>query len=288
MRNLTIKRTKCFVACLAKMKVYIEDNANGEILINNVPCRKIGELKNGEEKTFEVEESAAKVFVIADKLSKEFCNEFYQLPEGSEDICLTGKNKYNLASANAFRFDNNESGEALYNRKYGKRKGLVVVIASLLVGIIIGLVSSSLLFPDTEVKNKKFSTKGITITLTNEFQKVKDKRFVAAYGTEEVSVFILKEEFSISQGFEDYTLEQYAEMMIEANGLTTAELGYKDELTYFTYNAENTETDKNIVYYSYVYKSDNAFWAVQFAVEDKNVEKYEKQIFKWAKTVKFK
>ena len=50
MRTLTIKRAKSFVACLAKMKVYVEDPTSREIVINNVPCRKLGDLKNGEEK----------------------------------------------------------------------------------------------------------------------------------------------------------------------------------------------------------------------------------------------
>jgi hypothetical protein len=37
-------------------------------VINNIRCRKLGELKNNEEKTFEIDENQAKVFVIADKL----------------------------------------------------------------------------------------------------------------------------------------------------------------------------------------------------------------------------
>lgn len=49
MRNLTIKREKSFVGSLAKMKVYIEDPTSNEICINDISCRKIGDLKNGEE-----------------------------------------------------------------------------------------------------------------------------------------------------------------------------------------------------------------------------------------------
>jgi hypothetical protein len=55
MRNLTIKREKTFVGSLMKVHVYIEDHFNSEITINNVPCRKLGDLKNNEEKTFEIE-----------------------------------------------------------------------------------------------------------------------------------------------------------------------------------------------------------------------------------------
>jgi hypothetical protein len=105
MRNLTIKRTKSFVACLVKMKIYLEDPMASELVINNVPCRKLGELKNGEEKTFVIGENSAKVFVIADTLSRNYCNEYYQLPDGQDDIFLSGKNDFNPASGNAFRFD---------------------------------------------------------------------------------------------------------------------------------------------------------------------------------------
>lgn len=52
MRNLTIKRTKSFVACAARMKVYIEDPAAGDTTICGVVCRKLGDLKNGASETF--------------------------------------------------------------------------------------------------------------------------------------------------------------------------------------------------------------------------------------------
>ena len=140
MRKLTIKRTKSFVACLMKIKIYIEDRTAGDFTINDIPCRKLGDLKNGEEKTFEIGEQAAKVFVIIDNLSKNYCNEFYELPEGQEDIYLSGKNRFNPASGNAFRFDNNESADALANRKSGTRKGLVVLIVALAVGVVVGAI----------------------------------------------------------------------------------------------------------------------------------------------------
>ncbi len=50
MRNLTILRRKKAAAALGKMKVYIEDPFSNELDIKDVPCRKLGELKNGVEK----------------------------------------------------------------------------------------------------------------------------------------------------------------------------------------------------------------------------------------------
>lgn len=146
MRTLTIKRTKRFVAFLVKMKIYVEDPTSDEIVINKVPCRKLGTLKNGEEKSFQIDDGAAKVFAIADQLSKDYCNEYYQLPEGTEDIFLSGRNHFNPASGNAFRFDGNDNEEIIANRKKNNVKGVVVLIVSIIVGAILGFLIANSLF----------------------------------------------------------------------------------------------------------------------------------------------
>jgi len=138
MRNLTIKRTKSFVGCLAKMKVYIEDAASSEIIINNVPCRKIGELKNGENKAFQIGAESVRIFVIADKVSKGFCNEFYVIPEGEDDVLLAGACKFNPASGNAFQFDNNDNEAVLKNRKHNTHIGIIILIIACIVGFCVG------------------------------------------------------------------------------------------------------------------------------------------------------
>ena len=145
MRNLTIQRRKTFVACAMKVKVYIEDATSNEIVIGGVACRKLGDVKNGETKTFQIDNNSARVFVIADKLSKNYCSEFYQLPEGSEDVFLSGKNYFNPLAGNPFRFDNNDNPEVLENRKKGKRVGTIVMIVAMVVGFIIGFALTSAL-----------------------------------------------------------------------------------------------------------------------------------------------
>lgn len=140
MRNLTIKREKTFVACLGKFKVYIEDENSNELTIRNTPCRKLGELKNGTESTFTIDDTAAKIFVIADKMSKEYCNEMYKIPAGTEDIYLKGKPTFSLSSGNAFRFENNTDPEAIKNRDVGKRKGSNVFLIAIIIGFIVGFM----------------------------------------------------------------------------------------------------------------------------------------------------
>ena len=296
MRNLTIRRTKSFVGCLGKMKIYIEDPASSEMTINHLSCRKIGELKNGEEKTFPIEEREAKIFVIADKISKDFCNEYYQLPEGQEDIFLSGKNKFNPAAGNAFRFDNNESAGVAENRKRGTRKGLIVLAVAAVVGILVGsaigsTVVSSLLSGKSP-KAKTFSgDNGMRITLTDEFRettvKMSDGSDRVAYESKEVAVFVLREAFTLMEGFEDYSVNQYIQLVIQANNLKSVEKKSADGLSSFVYTYTNPETGDVYQFSSYVYKTDDAFWTVQFSTLSKNKEKYAARMTEWAKSVTF-
>ena len=288
MRNLTVKRNKSFVGCAMKIKIYIEDAELGDTDINGVRCRKLGELKSGEEKVFDVSYASAKVFAIADSLSKNYCNDFYVIPEGTEDVFISGKNKYNPTGGNPFLFDNNDNPEALANRKKGKKKGALITVAAILVGFIIGFAIS--FGSECSPRDKKFSVDGMTITLNSNFEKVdvdKEHKYDASYGSEEVAVLVLKEEFSLVEGFEDYTLEEYAELLVEANGLSS-DVKIKDGMTFFDYQKKSSKDQKIYRYRAYVYKSDDAFWMIQFAIETKNYDDYADSIDEWARSVSFK
>ena len=287
MRNLTIKREKSFVGSLAKMKVYIEDPTSNEICINDISCRKIGDLKNGEEKTFQIDEQEVKIYVIADKLSKNYCNEFYQLPAGQEDVFLSGKNKFNPANGNAFRFDNNESEENIANRKRGTRKGLLILIIAAIIGAVVGYSITSGLFSDKTPDAKDFSSNGMSIRLTDEFIKTDIENYTVAYDSKNVAVFALKEAFALADGFQNYTLEQYGNLVLKNNNLSASELQNLDGLTEFEYEFTNPNTKDTYKYFSFVYKADDAFWLVQFATLTENVNEYRAQILEWAKTVSF-
>ena len=289
MRNLTIKRTKSFVGCLAKMKVYIEDNSSSEI-INNTFCRKIGELKNGEEKTFEIDNESQKVYVIADKLSKNFCFEFYEIPKGEDDIYLTGKNKYNPIVGNPFRFDNNDNPEVIKNRKKNNKKGLVILLAAMVVGFLVGGVIGIIIsnFIDNEPPSPKtFQAEGMSITLTDEFEEVGVESHTIAYGSSKVAVLVLKEPFSLADGFENLTLEEYSDLIMTANNFTNIEITTQNGVPHFVYVSENPNNKSTYKYFSYLYKTDDAFWMIQFAVLVENEEECAPQIKEWAKTIKF-
>lgn len=287
MRNLTIKRQKSFVACLGKMKVYIEDPMANDLVIKGVYCRKLGELKNGEEKTFQIGDNAAKVFVVADALSKDFCNEFYPLPEGTEDIFLSGANKYNPINGNAFRFNGVADEEVKKNRKSGLWIGLAVLSIAMIIGIIIGLVGGINSFMKLVSKEKTFSDEGMSITLTEAFLVADYEGFTTCYDSTNVAVFVIKEDFTLMEELGDYTLVQYGELVTANNGLDASVLKTTNDLLYFERAYEAEDLEQTYMYYVFLYKAEDAFWIVEFATLIENVEYYLDDIFVWADSVEF-
>ena len=287
MRNLTIKRAKSFVACLVKMKIYIEDPTAAELYISGTPCRKLGNLKNGKEVTFQIGDAAARIYVIADTASKDYCNEYYQLPEGQEDIVLTGKNKFNPAAGNPFRFDNNTSQGVQAQRKKNSKIGTIVLIVAAVLGGIIGFFFGYGGLSTKAPEPKTFVTGGMSITLTDAFQKMAVDGYDAAYDSRNVAVFALKEPLSLVEGFADYGLTDYAELLLEVNNQTDKEIKTQQGRTYFDYSYQNPETEALYHYYTYVYKTEDAFWAVQFALLESDVPAFADQITQWAASVTF-
>lgn len=283
MRNLTIKREKRFVACLGKMKVYIEDADSDDLTINGSPCRFLGTLKNGEEKTFAVAEAAAKVFVIADKLSKGFCNEFYPLPEGQEDIVLAGRNCFNPASGNAFRFDGVTDEAVLKNRKKGVRIGIVVLIAAALVGFIIGF-APTLAALSGQGNPQEFTAENFQITLTSKFSETTVPNYTVAFESRDVIVLGLSESRNIFSDLGVDSLTDYSKVVQQANGHD--ETIHKDDgFLYYEYQYTDPSSGQTFHYYTMMYKGAFHFWIVQFATLEEKAEDYRQSIMQWARSV---
>lgn len=285
MRNLFIKRNKNLAGCLAKLKVYIEDYTYGETKIDGVPCRKLGTLKNGEEKAFLIPDNAARIYVIADSLSKNFCNEFYNLPEGQYDIYLSGQCKFNPATGNAFRFDGVTDDAVLKNRKKGTKIGIIILIVAIIVGFIIGFITN---FMNGAGETKQFKCEEMQITLTDEFMKVPVDSFDACYANEDMAVFILREDFSIMEGLDNYSLQEYGEASLDANDIKDiSEVKKNNGIMYYDYEWYNAEEGTTYYYYTTIFKSEDAFWTIQFAVTAEEVDEYMPQIIEFSETITF-
>ncbi len=291
MRNLSIKRHKSFVGCLVKTKLYIEDATASELIINSIPCRKLGEIKNGEQKTFEIGEQAARVFAIVDTLSKDYCNEYYTLEHGEDDLFLSGKHNFNPANGNAFRFDNNQSDGIAENRKKGSKKGLIVLLIAALIGLCVGVASTLPmvlgLLSDSAPQEKTFVSEGMSITLTDEFTEVEVDNYTVAYDSRDIAVLALQEAVLLADGEENYTLEEYAKLIMQNNSLDPNQLATTDGLTHFTYTATIPDTNDTYGYFTCIYEDGATFWIVQFATLEQNIDEYSQQFLEWAKSVEF-
>ncbi len=283
MRTLTITRQKRFVACMAAMQVYLE-SPNGDTRINNVPCIKLGRLKNGQTEIFSVPEEACRIFIIADKFTKNCCSEVYQLPAGTDPVSLTGKNRFRPFSGNPFYIDGNDSAEAQAHRKKSSRKFWVIMAIACLLGFLVGFaVTSGLL----SLKPKVFTYDSMSITLDTSFRKTNYQGYTVCYDSSSVAVFCLEEKFSLMDGMEDLSKKEYAELVIQANQLKNVSATTSDGLTWFDYEWTNPETGVEYYYFSTVHKEKDAFWLIQFAVELENKAEYADQLPQWAKTVSF-
>lgn len=287
MRKLTIKRKKSFVASLAKLKVYIEDPA-GELDITGIKCRLLGTLANGEEKSFYIEENAAKAFVIADKMSRDYCYDCRNLPEGNEDIYLTGKNAFNPATGNAFRFEGGTDEEVAKRHKESKKGGLIVLITAIVIGLTAGwIIGSGVIYSKKKATPKDFSYEEMTITLTALF-KEEEVEGRTVFTSNDVAVFVLRENFVAGDiDLSGYTVRGYAELARENNPVM-ADATYEETdgvpNMVYTYAGDDGKT---YVYFTTFYKSSDAFWIVQYFVNESGYESRKPKFIEWAKTVHF-
>ena len=290
MRYLTVRREKSFVACLVKSHVYIEDPYYGDTTIGGVRCRKLGDLKNGSEMTFTIGDEAARVYVICDKLSKDFCNDFFLVPAGNFNVLLVGKHEMNPISGNAFRFYGNDHPEAQQNRKRGGRIGLIVLIVAVVVGFLIGLLSGIMGAMNEEAQPKTFTTGDITITLTDDFDEGDIDGYDAVWESWEAMVVVLEEPFdTLTEVMEDpaaATVREFAELHRDSNE-KTAPIETEDGLTRYCYEWTDEESGVTYRYYTYLYKSADSFWMVQFFIDAEDAAEYQDLIPQWAQSVTF-
>ena len=161
-------------------------------------------------------------------------------------------------------------------------------VSILLVFVMVLLTAVSCQKPDAEPKNKIFNSNGMTITLTDEFHESSYQGYTACYESSKVAVFVLKESFSLQEGFEDFTLDEYAELVLQSNSSKSpSAISKKDGLTSMEYKFFNENTNQTYKYFSVMYKGPDAFWLVQFACVENIYDAQKDSFVTWAKTVKF-
>lgn len=137
-------------------------------------------------------------------------------------------------------------------------------------------------------KTQSFTKAGMTIDLNENFKEESIVNFTGYYVSTDIIVVTLKENYSLFEGTQygpNTSLKEYAELVIHANGFENKEVIEEDGLTGFRYEKEIN--GKDLSYFAYVYKCDDAFWLVQFAVEKEYAEEKKDEIVDFAKSVRF-
>jgi len=171
MRNLTVRRNKAYPSSIVKMRVYIEDPTAGYVFINGIPCRMLGELKNGEESTYQIGDYAAKLYLTQEKRGSLVKESFYPIPEGTEDLTVSGKNILDMIKTNPFIFDDIGDPIPPEERKKSVRTGNIVMWTVLLISYIIGRLLFSLPSLTDKADKITFNVENMQITLTEEFKE---------------------------------------------------------------------------------------------------------------------
>ena len=145
------------------------------------------------------------------------------------------------------------------------------------------------LFSDPFSADKKtFSSNGMEITLTKAFKETSFEGYTVCYDSSKAAVFALKEEFSLTEGLEALTLEQYHDLVLQANAAKNPERGENvGSIPTMLYNFYNEEKKTEYRYFAAMYKADDAFWIVQFACEEDLFDTYEPYFVEAGKTVVF-
>ena len=291
MRNLIISRKKRFVACLGKLKIMIADPFSGDVDINGVMTRKIGELKNGETGTFAIGEEATEIYVIADGASKSFCVDMYPIEAGTEDVVLSGKNVLNPAAGNPFEFDNPPGATVEYRKAHRRatRAAWLILILGVVIGVVFFTVTLKVVLPkltaQAEPAPRTFSVYGLDIELSDDYEASAQDDLLYSE-KRDVAVTFLREDFSLEAGFGSLTLREYIEAVRETVDVDVIYMTTSKNTPCFRFVRNFDGVDW--VYYAFAYKGTECFWLVQFFMPleiERNVKSY---VFERADSVSWK
>ena len=163
------------------------------------------------------------------------------------------------------------------------KKGMVVMLIALLCGAVIGFGITSMVLGVGNGRAKDFTVGDITITLTEGFTKQSYPGCYVAFGSDRVEVYVTRDDLSAATKY--FTEEQYASYIITHNGFADCQPQVDDGLVYFV--AKQTLKGETILHYTYVYKTSEDFWLVEFALRESAANSRRDDISEWAHSVKF-
>lgn len=299
MRNLTIINNTTHVPSLSKTKIYVEDHAMPDTVINGIPCRKLGVVKNGESATFKIAEKPAIVFAVTSRGLKNYYSECYEINGEYGDVVLSGKRHFSPFKASPFVFEGGGSEEVNENRKKAFKKlmmgvliffGALVLLSTLFnMGSFIGsFEGGAVSVPEwkEEAPEKNFSVNGMSITLTENFYDFKDNNYTVVFDSQKMTIFVSEVTYENKEEFDKLTAKSFLESQISSHNFENVEVQNEDDLWYFIVATQSSNSSIN-VNYAFGFKTDKSCWLVNFVLSESNFENLKDDIFAWAKSIKF-
>ena len=106
--------------------------------------------------------------------------------------------------------------------------------------------------------------------------------FDFSYTCEDVAILGFSEDFETYPDLKNYTVKEYGELTIEYGEFgSDVRLQEQDGLNYFEFVSDEYK------YFACVYKTEKAFWVIQFATDTAQYDSYRSDFDEWARTVEF-
>lgn len=172
-------------------------------------------------------------------------------------------------------------------------KNIVKRMAAVLISIILVLSITGCSSNDP----KDFTVEEMTITLTESFTQGEIETQTAYFTDQEYIVTVLREdftEFKLMGMPTDMDVATYASIVLDENEIEADIEIYESEVEDYSYvvgfTYDRVIEENTVTYFAAVYRSDAAYWFIQFASPIDNSVGFEEakpQFIEWAKSVRF-
>lgn len=272
---------------LAKMNpIIFIPTVGGEYIIDGIECKKVRPLLCFSQMTFDVGVDD-KEFLLVTESDKENLGIFKCLiPDEADSLIRVSAKETDHKIEVSFDLLDRNRGEA----KAANRKGRVLIVV--LAIIICNIVAICFAFfgdyihslASISKKPHTFYTEDFTITLNSSFTIDEDDCFDMIYVTKFCYVGFSEYDYESYPEIADVSAEDYCDMLVKINPIAEYDIVKDGDLIYVEFE-EKLET--KYTYRIYVYKTDEAFWLVQFSSPTKKHDVWSANYDEWAKSVKF-
>lgn len=180
--------------------------------------------------------------------------------------------------------DENDTTELDLPDSHGSRKGILVTILAVILGVIVGAVSTM----DTWfVKPKTFICDNFEIVLTTAFSdSYEDETYY--FGSKDCSVAVYEFDYLRHADMTEMDEQQFLEKL-QSSGhfLPESKIISESGLKFIEENAESVSGDIRS-YFTVFVKGDEAFYLFEFGCSTKEYDKYRAIFFEWASSIKIK